>query len=314
LRRVNTNGLTICYKNRLVYLSKQDKIEHMNQIDFFPQVEKQTASPILKWAGGKSALLSQFTRYFPNAECYERYFEPFVGGAAVFFHLQPPQSFLFDLNIHLIEVYTIIREQVDDLIEALRVHFNDRDYFYWVRAQNPMDLSPVQRAARFIFLNRTCYNGLYRVNRQDQFNVPFGKYKNPLICDEAGLRTVSAALQNTHLQVADFEIVLKLAKPHDLIYFDPPYEPLSRTSSFTSYTSSGFTQFDQSRLAETYQILNERGCLLMLSNSSAPLIYELYQNFHIHEISARRAINSNPNGRGIIRELLVTNFPPSIIK
>jgi DNA adenine methylase len=283
----------------------------MNQPDLIPLLEEQIASPILKWAGGKSALLSQFSRYFPKVGSYNRYIEPFVGGAAVFFHLQPPNSFLFDLNPHLIEVYEIVRDSVEDLLAALTVHRNDRDYFYHIRAQNPSELTPTQRAARFIFLNRTCYNGLYRVNRQDQFNVPFGKYKNPTICDEGGLRLASTALQDAQLAVADFEIVLKLAKPCDLIYFDPPYEPLSPTSSFTSYTSGGFTPMDQRRLAEMYRILDRRGCLLMLSNSSAPLIHDLYQDFHIHEIKARRAINSNPNGRGIIKELLVTNFLPS---
>lgn len=269
----------------------------------------RNAGPILKWAGGKGALLAQYAPYFPPSGSYARYFEPFIGSAAVFFHLQPPRSFLFDRNPHLIEVYSVVRDSVEELIAALREHHNDRDHFYQVRAQNPADLTPVQRAARLIFLNRTCYNGLYRVNRRGQFNVPFGRHANPTICDEPGLRAASAALQRAHLEVADFEIVLRMAEPGDLVYFDPPYAPLSPTSNFTSYTADGFTNADQARLADVFRALDRRGCLLMLSNSSAPLIRDLYQGFHLNEISARRAINSKPDRRGIITELLITNFP-----
>jgi DNA adenine methylase len=272
-----------------------------------PLIEVQP-SPIVKWAGGKGSLLTQFAAYFPEAGSYNRYFEPFLGGAAVFFHLQPAISYLFDLNRNLIEVYTVVRDCVGELIEALSEHYNDRDYFYSVRAQDVTQLSEVQRTARFIFLNRTCYNGLYRENRQGQFNVPFGKYKNPTICDEPGLRAASQALRNAHLNVSDFEIVAELAQANDLIYFDPPYAPLSVTSSFTSYTSEGFKVEDQRRLANIFRMLDQHGCLLMLSNSSAPLIYELYGEFNIHEIMARRNINSQAAKRGAIKELLVTNF------
>ncbi|MHB8751668.1 MAG: DNA adenine methylase [Aggregatilineales bacterium] len=273
-----------------------------------PMVALRTACPVLKWAGGKGALLGQFTSYFPRLGSYRRYFEPFVGGAAVFFHLQPPESYLFDLNAQLIEVYQTVRANVDELIETLKQHHNDSEYFYEVRARDPASLTAIERAARFIFLNRTCYNGLYRVNRSGQFNVPFGSYKNPTICDEIGLRVASLALQDAHLEVSDFGTVLQLAQPGDFIYFDPPYEPLSVSSSFTTYTSNGFTSEDQRRLAETYRELDRRGCLLLLSNSTAPLIYELYAGYQIHEISARRAINSKPNGRGLITELLIANF------
>lgn len=286
-------------------------VEHMIQLSMSSDLDLKAASPILKWAGGKGALLSQFAPHFPALGRYKRYFEPFLGGAAVFFHLQPAESFLYDLNPQLIEVYSVVRENVEELISALKIHHNDREYFYEIRAQQPNELTSIQRAARFIFLNRTCYNGLYRVNRQGQFNVPFGKYKNPTICDEHGLRLASSSLQQAHLEVADFEVVLGVAERDDLVYFDPPYEPLSPTSSFTSYTSDGFNSADQRRLVDTFRTLDARGCLLMLSNSSAPLIYELYQGFHIHEINARRAINSKANGRGIIKELLITNFRAS---
>jgi len=271
-------------------------------------VESVEASPFIKWAGGKHSLLAQFAPHFPPSSSYQRYFEPFVGSAAVFFHLQPTNGYLLDVNPRLIEVYQIVRDDVEELIQQLKQHRNDKDYFYAVRAQDEIALSAVQRAARFIFLNKTCYNGLYRVNRQGQFNVPYGRYKNPRICDESGLRAANRALQNTQLKVADFEVLLNLAQPGDLVYFDPPYEPLSATSSFTSYTTGGFSSEDQRRLAAVFRTLDSRGCLLMLSNSSAPLIYQLYQGYHIHNISARRAINSKPDGRGVILELLVTNF------
>ncbi|MBL8132470.1 MAG: DNA adenine methylase [Anaerolineae bacterium] len=282
----------------------------MSQPKLKTQTEIYQAAPFLKWAGGKSALLAQFRLHFPGRRSIRRYFEPFLGGGAVFFHLHPPKSFLFDRNAALIEVYQVVRDDVDGLIEALRIHQNKEDYFYAVRAQDPSTLSPAERAARLIFLNKTCYNGLYRVNRSGQFNVPFGSYKNPTICDEFGLHAASAALHDAQIEVADFEEAVLEAKAGDMIYFDPPYEPLSPTSSFTKYTSDGFSSADQRRLARVFAELDERGCKLMLSNSSASLIYELYQKFPIHEIRARRQINSRADGRGAITELLITNFTP----
>lgn len=272
------------------------------------------AGPIVKWAGGKKSLLGQFQPHFPPKGSYQRYFEPFFGGGAVFFHLKSPQSYLFDLNEELIALYQVIREDVEGLIETLRQHRNEEAYFYQVRALDPGTLTPVEQAARFIFLNRTCYNGLYRVNRRGQFNVPFGRYDNPTICDPRKLRAASAALQNAHLKVADFALVLELARSGDLIYFDPPYEPLSSTSNFTSYTRGGFSSEEQRRLAEVYRELDALGCLLMLSNSTADLIQELYRDYQLHEISARRAINSKAEGRGVIIEYLVTNFSPAELK
>ena len=268
------------------------------------------AGPVIKWAGGKKSLLRQYQPHFPSEGSYNRFFEPFFGGGAVFFHLQPPQSFLFDLNKELIELYQVLREDVESLIETLKQHRNEEDYFYHVRALDPATMTPIEQTARFIFLNRTCYNGLYRVNRRGQFNVPFGRYNNPTICNEKKLRAASYALQNAHLEGADFSLVLELAQAGDLIYFDPPYEPLSSTSNFTSYTSNGFSSEEQRRLAKVYRELDKRGCLLMLSNSTADLIHELYSAYQLHEISARRAINSKAGGRGAITELLVTNFSP----
>ncbi len=270
--------------------------------------ESARAGPFIKWAGGKNRLLAQFAPYFPPR--YRRYFESFVGSAAVFFYLRPAESYLFDRNPELIEVYQIVRDQPDDLIAALRQHYYDKDHYYAVRALKPADLSPVERAARFIFLNKTGYNGLYRVNSRGQFNVPFGRYKNPTICDEEALRAANHALKRAHLSVADFGVILDHAQSGDLVYFDPPYAPLSATSNFTSYTRDGFTDDDQRRLAEVYHVLHRRGCYLMLSNSSAPLIDSLYRRdgYIIHTITARRAINSKADSRGEIQEVLVTNF------
>jgi len=270
--------------------------------------DRRPARPIIKWAGGKSRLLKQFDAFFPAPASYERYFEPFLGGAAIFFQLQPPDSYLFDLNSDLIELYTMVRDQVEGVIDALAIHHNERSYFNAIRAQDTAALSSLERAARFIFLNRTCYNGLYRVNSKGQFNVPFGRYTKPPICNAETLRAASKALRTVHLSVSDFEASVAHCQHGDFIYFDPPYAPLSATSSFISYTKQGFDADDQRRLADLYRELDRRGCLLMLSNSSAPLVYELYAGFALHEIEARRAINSRGNGRGTVTELLVTNF------
>ncbi len=226
----------------------------------------------------------------------------------MFFHLQHPQSYLSDHNQDLIELYLVVRDNVEELIKALKKHHNQEEYFYAVRAQNSARLSSIERAARFIFLNKTCYNGLYRVNSKGLFNVPFGRYKNPLICDEEGLRAASLALKNAQIYTADFTQIVNVAQRYDFIYFDPPYHPLSATSAFTSYTVDKFNAARQKQLAEVYYELTRRNCYLMLSNSDTPLIRELYWRFQIIEIQAARAINSNPNGRGKITELLIVNY------
>jgi DNA adenine methylase len=267
------------------------------------------AKPFIKWAGGKSRLLPALSRHFPPRGETGRYFEPFLGGAALFFHLEHPHSFLSDTNRDLVELYQVVQQNVEELIEALKVHKNERGYFYQVRSQDPAILTPVQRAARLIYLNKTCFNGLYRVNSRGQFNVPFGKYKNPAICDADGLRAASGALQSADISIRDFESVLEQAQPGDFIYFDPPYHPINKTSSFTSYTAGKFGEEEQRRLAAVYAQLVDRGCFVMLSNSDTPLIRKLYGGFHIHEIQASRAINSKPEGRGKITELLIVNYP-----
>jgi DNA adenine methylase len=266
--------------------------------------------PFLKWAGGKQRLLAQYKPYFPKADTIGRYFEPFIGSAAVFFHQQYPQATLSDQNGKLIEVYRSVRDDLDQVLLVLRLHRNESDYYYAIRAQNPAELAPAERSARLIYLNKTCYNGLYRENSKGEFNVPFGRYKNPKICDEARLRAASAILQDVDLQVADFAETVKTAVAGDFVYFDPPYVPLSPTSNFTSYNKKGFGQADQERLADTVAELTSLGVKVMLSNSSAPLVYELYGRspYRLIDIQARRNINSNAARRGPVKELLILNY------
>ena len=284
-----------------------------------PKLEfRLEATPFVKWAGGKSQLLKQFESFFPDR--FSRYIEPFVGGGAVFFHLYNQGRIgggvvLNDLNEELMTCYEVIRDQVDDLIEELRRHEShkmEEDYFYkvreWDRKPDFHERSPVERAARMIFLNRTCYNGLYRVNSRNQFNVPFGRYKNPTICDEENLRAVSQALQGVELHSEDFEQCIKWVGPNDFVYLDPPYHPLSETSSFTSYTRDDFGEADQKRLAKTFRQLNKKGCRVMLSNSCTPFIRKLYDGHRRERVFARRAISCKGDGRGSIPELVILNY------
>jgi DNA adenine methylase len=275
-------------------------------------------SPFVKWAGGKSQLLSQFEPYFPAS--FGRYLEPFVGGGAVFFHLynqgqlQGKHIVLADQLEELINCYRVIQTQVDDLLAALQRHDPhklDSAYFYRVRA---WDRRPgyarrgdVERAARFIFLNRTCYNGLYRVNRRGQFNVPFGRHRNPTIYDADKLRAIEQALQGVTLAVGDFGRCLEWAGPGDFVYLDPPYHPLSDTANFTSYTRIDFGAGDQRRLADLFRELDRRGCQVMLSNSHSEFIRGLYDGYPQVEVRATRVISSKSDERGAIPELLVTN-------
>jgi DNA adenine methylase len=271
---------------------------------------ERKASPFLKWAGGKTQLLSTFDEYFPDR--FERYFEPFLGGGAVFFRMNAREdgvtAHLSDLNDELINCYSVVRDNVEQLIKALKKHRNESDYYYGVRAMDTSRMTPVARAARLIYLNKTCFNGLYRVNRKGEFNVPFGSYKNPRTCDEDNLRAASDALRNARVEHKPFENALKTAKKGDFVYLDPPYQPLSATSSFTSYTSKCFGELDQKRLAEVFAELDRRGCKVMLSNSDNEFVRELYKQFRLETVYANRAINCRADRRGRISELLVLNY------
>ena len=272
--------------------------------------------PFVKWVGGKRQLLRQFRELglYPPEDfnpITNTYYEPFVGGGAVFFDLLPKNAELSDLNNELVITYNVIKNNVDELIQSLQKHIYDKEYYLEVRAKKIDDLSDVEVASRFIFLNRTGFNGLYRVNKSGQFNVPFGRYNNPVICDEDNLRRVSDALQDVTITHHDYKNVLKAAKSGDFIYLDPPYYPINATSSFTSYTAEGFLEKEQTELRDTFVKLHKKGCFVMLSNSDTPFINELYSGLDgitINKITAGRAINSKGSGRGKITEVLVTNY------
>ena len=263
--------------------------------------------PFLKWAGGKGQLLQQYSDHFPKE--FSAYYEPFLGGGAVFFHLLPVRSHLMDINPELVNVYCCVRDHVEALVACLNVH-RDRhcaDYYYQIRAN--VSSTPLERAARFIYLNKTCFNGLYRENSKGLFNVPIGSYKKPTICDVELLYATSVALRSTHIELGSFENVLNHAtSSHDFVYLDPPYHPISATSKFTSYNRYAFTENDQIRLRDTVIALANRGVKVMLSNSDCPFIRDLYQGFTMHTIVASRAINSNAEKRGKITEVLVTSY------
>lgn len=280
------------------------------------------ARPFLKWAGGKGQLWPVLQERLPAR--FQRYHEPFVGGGALFFQLWNGGRLhrggvLSDFNRELIECYEAVRDHVDELIGRLlelRPRFSDRAFFYEIRAwdrqpgfhERPM----VERAARTIFLNRTCYNGLYRLNNKRQFNAPFGNYKNPLIVDPENMREVSRALSNVELRVGDFADVLERAAPGDLVYFDPPYVPVSPTASFTHYTHQGFNEDDQRRLARVFADLAEGGCYVMLSNSATDLTRDLYgraaPGLIVSTVQASRKINCDGKKRGFVDELIVCNY------
>jgi len=270
--------------------------------------------PFLKWAGGKGGLLLELTARVEAAGEFRQYHEPFVGGGALFFELYRRNSLgdepalLSDSNQNLIDAYQGIKKDVQGIIDLLLKHkaLHSKDYYYQIRAEAPSDV--LWRAARIIYLNRTCYNGLYRENRQGQFNVPFGRYSNPRICDEANLRAVAKALRKTRIETRPFETVLDRAKPHDLVYFDPPYHPISKTASFTSYEKNGFDENAQRRLASVFKELNQRGVKVLLSNSMTPLVQDLYREFRLEKVWAGRSVNSRPDRRGKICEALVSNF------
>ncbi|QGP93824.1 Modification methylase DpnIIA [Neomoorella glycerini] len=262
--------------------------------------------PPVKWAGGKGQLLLQFELLFP--EKFNLYLEPFLGGGAVFFHLMPPEAVLMDNNPELINFYLVVRDSLELLLADLKKHRNDREYYYAIRSQDPEQLDKVSRASRFLYLNKTAYNGLWRVNRQGKYNVPFGRYKHPKIVDEENLRAVNTALQRARIIPGDFSEVLHYARPGDFVYFDPPYHPVSTTAYFTSYTSESFGKEDQERLAGVFKLLDRRNCLVMLSNSDTPFIRELYRGYDITEVHARRVISCRADRRGPVTELVIRNY------
>lgn len=268
--------------------------------------------PVLKWAGGKSRLTSLILAKLPDT--IGTYYEPFLGSAAVFFQLASEGRFrravLGDKNPDLIDVYQALQTDVDELIRVLerkRYTTIGEEAYYQVRSQDPRKLNLYERAARTIYLNKTGYNGLYRVNRAGDFNVPFGRYKNPTIFDPRRLAASARALEKVKLVVGDFEELVQGATKGDAVYFDPPYVPLSKTSNFTAYSKDAFEAEHHKRLSEVFRSLAKRGVVAVLSNSDTELTSELYESWDLERITVTRPINSNAQKRGGVTELLVRN-------
>lgn len=271
---------------------------------------KKETYPIVKWVGGKRQLMFELIKNMPKS--YNRYFEPFIGGGALFFELQPDNAYISDMNEELINLYKVVRYNVDELVADLQKHDISKEYFMEIRnidrTEEYKNWSNIQKASRFIYLNRTCFNGMYRVNSKGEFNVPFGHYKNPRIVDENNLINCSNLLQRTEIRHADFSEILTKVQEGDFVYFDPPYVPLSATSSFTSYTKDGFDIDMQFKLRDVCDELDTMGVNFLLSNSDTKLVNELYENYNIKKVFASRQINANADGRGKITEVLVRNY------
>ena len=265
--------------------------------------------PIVKWAGGKRQLLQILNTAAPPD--HGRYFEPFLGGGALFFSRRPDRATVSDANPELVNCYLIVRDQINALMDDLATHKNDEKYFYSIRAKNPAEMSEVARAGRFIYLNKTCFNGLYRENSEGKFNCPFGRYLNPTILDRSNLIAVHSYLKNADIRILcrDYREVATDALAGDFVYFDPPYNPLTTTASFTKYLRSDFGEWQQRELAALFRELTRKGVLAMLSNSNTQLIHDLYRGFDIHPIKASRSINCKGTHRGRqMNEVIIRNY------
>ena len=278
------------------------------------EIKEVTLQPFTKWTGGKRQLLPVIRELIPKT--YNRYFEHFVGGGALFFDLAPKDAVINDFNAELINCYQQIKDNPQELIEILKVHqeYNSKEYYLDLRSADRDEridmMSEVQRAARILYMLRVDFNGLYRVNSKNQFNVPYGRYKNPKIVDEELIFAISVYLNNNQLEIktGDFEKAVLDVQPGDFVYFDPPYIPLSETSAFTSYTHEGFSYDDQVRLRDAFKKLSDTGAYVMLSNSSSFLVEELYRDFNIHYVEATRTNGAKSSSRGKISEIIVTNY------
>ena len=283
----------------------------------YRQISTVTPKPFVKWAGGKRQLIPILNENLPKS--FGTYYEPFLGGGALLFHIITERNgqkcSISDLNSDLVLAYTTIRNRIDELISSLKSHEkkyqkNSKSYYYSVRESNPR--SEIEKTSRLLFLNRTCFNGLYRVNSKGKFNVPLGRYTNPNIVNEENLRSVSDMLQSSRVSIKcrDFEAVLRDAKKEDLVYFDPPYQPVSETANFTSYTTRDFTYDDLNRLAELCTKLDSKGCKVLLSNSDSKDVADMFSEkpWKVNKIKANRSINSNSKKRTGHFELLIKNY------
>jgi DNA adenine methylase len=277
-----------------------------SQYALFAPFPAATHRPFLKWAGGKQQLLHELLERCPSR--FNRYFEPFLGSGALFFGLHPRKAFLSDANEELLTAFEVVRDHVNALIRLLPTYKNTRASFLRIRAQDVKTLSKLERAARMIYLNRTCFNGLYRVNRKGRFNTPYGANKRATICNRTGLLTASDALQGTSLRACDYRQSLRSASRGDFIYLDPPYIPVGRFADFKRYHHEPFGREQHEQLARDFADLDERGCHVMLSNSSCEESLRLYKRWNVSTVMARRLINKNGSGRGAIAEILVTNY------
>lgn len=278
-------------------------------------MKNKLVAPVLKWVGGKRQILDELTPLLPKN--ITTYCEPFVGGGAMLFYIQPKKAYVNDINEELILVYKVIKDYVEPLIESLSKYGNDAETFYevrgWDRDKKKYDaLSDVERASRIIYLNKTCYNGLYRVNNAGEFNSPFGSYKNPNIVNAPVLRAVSSYFKgaDVHFSSVDYSKVIEKLPKDSFVYLDPPYDPVSETSNFTGYSKGGFTQDDQIRLRKCCDSLDKRGINFMLSNSSTDFIRKQYSLYNIKTIQAKRLINSDASKRGDVEEVVITNYEP----
>lgn len=272
--------------------------------------------PFTKWTGGKRQLLPQLNELKPKS--FKHYHEAFIGGGAFFFDMTPENATINDMNTELIHAYQQIRDNIEELIELLTIHQekNSKEYYLEIRAVDRdgriEQFSEAEKAARLLYMLRVNFNGLYRVNSKNQFNVPYGRYKNPKIVDRDLLKDIHHYLNNANITIrqGDFQSAVQTAEQGDFVYFDPPYAPLSATSSFTAYTHEGFGLEEQIRLRDTFKDLTDKGVYVMLSNSSVPLIHELYKEFNgtTHIVGATRMINSKADGRGKVDEVIITNY------
>ena len=275
--------------------------------------KNKRVAPVVKWVGGKRQLLSEISPLLPKR--ITSYCEPFLGGGAVLFSIQPSKAIVNDLNSDLITVYEVIRDDVEELIDNLKKHENSSEYFYTIRdmdrnKETYAAMSKVERASRLIYLNKTCFNGLFRVNSSGEFNSPFGHYKNPNIVNEPVLRAVNKYFSSSNITFCneDFAVTLGRISKGSFVYLDPPYDPVSDTANFTGYNRGGFDRNEQIRLKQCCDELTQRGVKFMLSNSATTFIKELYKDYDISIVQAKRAINSDASKRGAIEEVLIRNY------
>lgn len=270
---------------------------------------------ILKWPGGKTKVLPQLQKLLPKN--FNAYFEPFFGGGALFFYLHPSKATINDVNVTLMNLYCLVKEDPGSLIGVLEslntehLSYNEDERkanYYKKRDEFNNTNNTIFKSALFVFLNKTGFNGMYRENSKGEFNIPFGRYLKPRILNQDVINKTSDMLKNTNIKSGSYKNAVSDAGKGDFVYFDPPYNPLNSTSSFTSYSKDNFVEQDQIELSELYKELDKKGCYVMLSNSDTPLIRELYKNYNIHQVQVARSINSKASGRGKISELVVTNY------